>query len=104
MKTSLDNPLLLSQSQNVTDQKAFKDRAALKKACQDFEAIFIQSMFKSMRKTIPEGGLFEKDHATEMYQDMIDQEVATQISRRQSVGLADQMYRQMEKLLTDKKL
>jgi len=102
MKTTLDNPLLLSQSQQVADQKTFKDRAALKKACQDFEAIFIQSMFKSMRETIPEGGLFEKDHATEMYQGMIDQEIASQISRRQSLGLADQMYRQMEKLLPPK--
>jgi len=103
MKTTLDNPLLLSQSQSVTDQKSLKDRASLKKACQDFEAIFIQSVFKSMRKTVPEGGLFEKDHATEMYQDMIDQEIATQISRRQSLGLADQMYRQMEKLIPTKK-
>ena len=102
MKTTLDNPLLVSQTQNLTDQKAIKDRAALKKSCQDFEAIFIQSMFKSMRKTVPEGGLFEKDHATEMYQDMMDQDIATQISRRQSLGLAEQMYRQMEKLLPPK--
>ncbi len=103
MKTTLDNPLLLSPSQNITEQKTLKDRASLKKSCQDFEALFIQSMFKSMRKTVPDGGLFEKDHATEMYQDMIDQEIATQISRRQSLGLADQMYRQMEKLLPAKK-
>ncbi|MDD2465902.1 MAG: rod-binding protein [Desulfobulbus sp.] len=103
MKTNLDNPLLTAPSQAVTDQKTFKDRAALKKSCQAFEAIFIQSMFKSMRKTVPEGGLFEKDHATEMYQDMIDQELATQISQRQSLGLADQMYRQMEKLIAPKK-
>lgn len=103
MKTNLENTLALAQTQTVTDQKVVKDRASLKKACQDFEAIFIQSMFKSMRKTVPEGGLFEKDHATEMYQDMMDQEIASQISRRQSLGLADQMYRQMEKLLAPKK-
>ncbi|MGE4560582.1 MAG: rod-binding protein [Desulfobulbus sp.] len=103
MKTNLENSLALAQTQSVPDQKVFKNRAALKKACQDFEAIFIQSMFQSMRKTVPEGGLFEKNHATEMYQEMIDQEMASQISRRQSLGLADQMYRQMEKLLPPKK-
>ncbi len=103
MKTTLDNPLLTAQTSTVDSQKSLKDRAALKKACQDFEAIFIQSMFKSMRKTVPDGGLFEKDHATEMYQDMIDQEIATQIARKQSLGLADQMYRQMEKVLSSKK-
>lgn len=103
MKTNLENTLALAQTQTVTDQKVVKDRASLKKACQDFEAIFIQSMFKSMQKTVPEGGLFEKDHATKMYQDMMDQEIASRISRRQSLGLADQMYRQMEKLLAPKK-
>jgi flagellar protein FlgJ len=35
----------------------------------------------------------------DMYQEMLDQEMATKISQRQSLGLADQMYRQMEKLL-----
>lgn len=103
MKTQLENNLLLAQAKTVTDQKGLKDRAALKKSCQDFEAIFIQSMFKSMRKTVPEGGLFERDHTTEMYQDMLDQEIASKISQRQSVGLADQMYRQMEALLNAKK-
>nr|WP_320009542.1 rod-binding protein [uncultured Desulfobulbus sp.] len=101
MKTNISTPLPTSSTQNMPDPRAIKDRAALKKACQDFEAIFIQSMFKSMRKTVPEGGIFKGDHATEMYQDMIDQDIASQISRRQSLGLADQMYRQMEKLLPD---
>jgi flagellar protein FlgJ len=58
-------------------------------------------MFKSMRKTVPDGGLFEKDTAHEIYQDMLDSEVASKISRSQSMGLADQMYRQMEKYLSD---
>ncbi|WP_448872777.1 rod-binding protein [Desulfobulbus propionicus] len=99
MKTQLDNTLALAGTQTPASRKTPQDRAALKKSCQDFEAIFIQSMFKAMRKTIPDGGLFAKDHATEMYQDMLDQEVASTIAQRQSLGLAEQMYRQMEKLL-----
>jgi flagellar protein FlgJ len=103
MKTQLTPKIPVGNTQKTPDTHAVKDRAALKKACQDFEAIFIQSMFKSMRKTVPEGGIFKGDHATEMYQDMIDQDIASQISRRQSLGLADQMYRQMEKILPESK-
>ena len=61
--------------------------------------MFIQSMFKAMRKTVPDSGLFEKDTSTQMYQDMLDQEIATKISQKQSIGLAEQMYRQMEQKL-----
>ena len=85
--------------------KAKTDRRAaeLKKACQDFEAIFLQSLFKSMRRTVIDSGLFEKDTSHEIYQDMLDGEIAREVSRRQSMGLADQMYRQMEKFLPGKK-
>lgn len=99
MNTTLSTNLLLSGTQPSTSGKSLKDRASLKQACQEFEAIFIESMFKAMRKTIPDGGLFEKDHATEMYQAMIDQEIAANIAQHQGLGLADQMYKQMEKLL-----
>jgi flagellar protein FlgJ len=103
MKTQLDSTLLLTKTQAPTAHKTPQNRAALKKACQDFEAIFVHSMFKAMRKTIPEGGLIERDNATEIYQEMIDQEIAGKISQQQSMGLADQLYRQMEKLLPPEK-
>jgi peptidoglycan hydrolase FlgJ len=104
MKTNLDTNLLLSATKQTPDtQRGQKDKEALKKSCQDFEAIFVQSLFKAMRKTVPESGLFEKDTSTATFQDMLDQEIASKISRKQSVGLADQMYRQMEKNLSSRK-
>ena len=100
MKTNLDSSLLLSAAKQMPEaQPGQKNRAALKKSCQDFEAIFIQSVFKAMRKTVPEGGIFAKSTSTETFREMLDQEIATNISRKQSVGLADQLYRQMEKTL-----
>lgn len=99
MKTNLNSNVLLAAAKTSEKQPLPKDRQALKKSCQDFEAIFIQSMFKAMRKTVPEGELFKENNAAEMYQDMLDQEIATKISQKQSIGLAEQMYRQMEKKL-----
>jgi len=104
MKTNLDPNLLLQTTKQTPDtSRMHKDKEALKKSCQNFEAIFIQSVFKAMHKTVPEGGLFEKNNATEIFQEMFDQEVATTISRKQSVGLAEQMYRQLEKKILPQK-
>ncbi|MDR2550745.1 MAG: rod-binding protein [Desulfobulbus sp.] len=104
MTTNIDSKLLLqATSQATTTQPTPKDKAALKKTCQDFEAIFIQSMFKAMRKSVVQGGLMTKNNATAIFEEMFDQNIATDIAKKQSFGLADQMYRQMEKNLpTDK--
>ncbi len=103
MKNTLDSNGLLAAAKASDPQSLPKDRKALKKSCQDFEAIFIQSMFKAMRKTVPESGLFGKDNSSVMYQDMLDQEIASKISQKQSIGLAEQIYRQMEKKLPTSK-
>jgi peptidoglycan hydrolase FlgJ len=104
MKSTIDPQAAVAAAQQTPDiRKTQRDRKSLKKSCQEFEAIFIQSMFKAMRKTVPESGLIKEDNASELYRDMLDQEVASKISRQQSLGLADQMYRQMEKKLPPEK-
>lgn len=104
MKSTIAPQAAVAAAQQTPDvRKTQRDRSSLKKSCQEFEAIFLQSMFKAMRKTVPEGGLFEENNASEIYRDMLDQEVASKISRQQSLGLADQMYRQMEKKLPPEK-
>ncbi|MCL2458327.1 MAG: rod-binding protein [Desulfobulbus sp.] len=100
MKMNLDPTALLpAASQPTAAQPSPKDQAALKKTCQDFEAIFIQSMFKAMRKTVGQDGLFAKNNATAIFEDMLDQNIAADMAKKQSLGLADQIYHQMEKNL-----
>ncbi len=104
MKTTLDpSPILTASQQTPDTSHSPKDKESLKKSCRDFEAIYIQSLFKAMRKTVPESGLFEKSNSSEIYKDMLDQEIATKISKQQSIGLAEQMYRQMEKKIPSSK-
>ena len=104
MKTHFDTTMLAATASQPSERRPSpKDAEALKKSCQDFEAIFIQSMFKAMRKAVPDGGLFSRSTGTEMFQEMIDQEIATTVARSQSVGLAEQMYRQLEKNLPPEK-
>lgn len=75
-----------------------KDDKELMKACQDFEAIFVQMLLKSMRATIPESELTEKSTAREIFEDMYDQELASSLSNgKNGIGIAQILYNQMKR-------
>lgn len=68
---------------------------ALKKACRDFESLFVNYMLKEMRQTVPQDGMLGGGQAEKMYTSMMDSEVAKEISRQRGLGLAPMMYHQM---------
>ena len=70
------------------------DEEKLKKACADFEAIFIQQLFKSMRQTVPKGGLLGEGPGMEIYQSLFDQELSKGLASRGRLGLGRMIYRQ----------
>ncbi|MDQ7010920.1 MAG: rod-binding protein [Mariprofundaceae bacterium] len=61
-----------------------------------FEALLLQQMMSSMRKTIPQSGLLPTGFASDMYNSMFDQLAAEAGSRRSSLGIAESIYRQMD--------
>jgi flagellar protein FlgJ len=67
----------------------------LKDACRDFEAIFLNSILKEMRKTVQKTNLFGSSQQEEIFQDMMDSEVCKSASRTQSMGIADTLYHQL---------
>ena len=72
------------------------DKTALRKAAEQFEALFIQEMLKTMRQTV------EKDENTtsahmETYESMLDRELALQMSKRGTVGVADMLVAHLER-------
>jgi Rod binding domain-containing protein len=72
------------------------DKTALRKAAEQFEALFIQEMLKTMRQTV------EKDENTtsahmETYESMLDRELALQMSKRGTVGVADMLVTHLER-------
>lgn len=69
---------------------------ALNKACQDFEALFLRAMFKGMRSTGIEGGLLEKGKEQEVFQDMMDTEIANAAAAKNTLGIAQSLLRQFE--------
>jgi len=72
------------------------ERNKLKKISQDFEALFVGMMLKSMRDTVPEDKLTGGGRAEETYRSLLDQEYATQAARR---GGANSISAMVEKEL-----
>jgi flagellar protein FlgJ len=70
------------------------EAAGLRGAAQQFEALFLQMMLKSMRDTIPSGGLLDSQQG-EFYQSMLDQQWAQTMAGR-GIGLADHLVAQLE--------
>ncbi|MBW2560090.1 MAG: rod-binding protein [Deltaproteobacteria bacterium] len=67
----------------------------LKKACADFESIFISYMLKTMRRTIPESGLNDFP-GKDTYTMLLDQKVAEDIAKRGGgIGLQEMLLHQL---------
>ena len=82
--------------QGVDDLKAgarANTPEALRAAAQQFEALFMNMLLKSMREATPQDGPFDSEQ-TRLYTSMLDQQLAQTLSKR-GIGLADTMVRQL---------
>lgn len=69
--------------------------AALKKTSQDFEALFIGMMLKSMRATVGKDSLTGGGHGEEVYRSMLDQEYAQEAAKGGALGLCRGLEEQL---------
>ncbi len=76
-----------------------KELEKLKKACSDFESIFMHQMLKEMRKTVKKTGLIHGGQAEEIFSDMLDQERA----KSMTIGLGDMLFMQLSKAIVPPK-
>lgn len=76
------------------------DQAKLKKACQDFEAVFIGQLWKQMRSSVPQEGLLHSKEE-ESYASMFDQELSLKMARSGGMGLGDMLYDNLSRRLVD---
>lgn len=72
-----------------------RQNGELKKAAQEFEAIFIAQMLKVMRETIEESGLTEGGFGKSIYTELFDQEIAINLSKRGALGIADLLEKRL---------
>ena len=69
--------------------------AALRKACAEMESLFLDQLFREMRKTIPKTGFMHGGHAEEVYTSLLDTQVARELSAAGGIGLAPMLEIQL---------
>ncbi len=70
------------------------EEQTLRQVAGQFESLFVNMMLKSMRQASLAEGLFDSDQS-KMYQDMADQQLASDLSMRGGLGLQDVIMRQL---------
>ena len=85
---------LLNKAQIEKLQRAQKD-GKLQKACEDFEGMLLNYMFKAMEKTVGNSGLFGDSFQRDMYSGLYLEKISQQISEKRGFGLGDALFRQL---------
>ena len=70
-------------------------KGAIRETAQQFEALFLQMMMKSMRDTVVKSELSESNTA-ETFEGMFDKEVSVQLAKKNSMGLADMLVKHLD--------
>lgn len=60
-------------------------------AAKKMESMFLDVMFKEMRKTVPKSEMSLESPASQMYRQMLDSEIAQKAAGSNGVGLAEQI-------------
>ncbi len=73
------------------------DLEGLEKAAKEFEAVFLNTLMKAMRRTVPDNKLFNSAGPTKFYQQMQDAEMAKAMaSGHNQMGIAEMIVRQFK--------
>ncbi len=81
----------------ILDKEIEKNQ--LREVAQQLESLFINIMFKSMRKNINKHRLIPENPAENIFTDMLYQEYSLQMAKDNKFGLAEQIYEQYSKYI-----
>lgn len=74
----------------------------LEKAAKEFEGVFLGTLMRAMRKTVPDNELFNSSGPTKFYQQMHDAEIAKALAAGHSnMGIADLIVKQFADTVGD---
>ncbi len=100
IQNTLFNQLTDKNLQRLRGQSEFGKGASQKemeKVARDFESVFINKLFESMRKAIPKSDLLDSS-AMDMYQTMLDQEMAKELSTQKGMGIGEMVYNDLSRM------
>ncbi len=99
VKATILNSLSQTASSKVDDLTSRgsreQDVSKIKKLSTDFESIFMEQIFHSMRSSVQKSGLVDGGNAEEIYTSMLDSEYAKQMTSGGTGGLAHMIEHQL---------
>jgi len=101
MKTDVTTALPLKKETPPPVDEAARQRNKLRQAARDFEAVFVQYLLRSMRRSVPKTDLFGRGLSGEFYESMFDQSVARAVVSKRGLGLADKIIEELERRLPE---
>jgi hypothetical protein len=82
--------------QSGTSKKAGQDKR-LWDACIEMESLLVGRMLKEMRKTVQKSGWMNGGSAEEIFEDMLYDEYALNLSRNSNLGMAKMLYNELNR-------
>ncbi|MFA9461467.1 rod-binding protein [Thiohalorhabdus sp. Cl-TMA] len=76
-------------------------RKKLEDLTKKFEAVFLSQAFSTMRETVPKDGLVDTGTAGNLYNSMLDRQVASMGSEKGGLGLSQALYAYLEQGLPE---
>ena len=99
--TSISNQMTGSKAETLAQRaqtaSASKSGNDLESTAQEFESLLVYKMLEAMRRTVPKSELL-KSFSMDMYQSMMDQEMANEVAKKGTIGLSKMLYEQLTKI------
>lgn len=96
VKNKASDSLFETELQNAFDKN---DEKQLKQACQEFESLFMNMMYKQMKATVVKSELIPQDSGRDIFESMLDDKMMEEASSGKGIGLSDVLYKQLSKQL-----
>ncbi|HFE65147.1 MAG TPA: hypothetical protein ENK14_12155 [Caldithrix sp.] len=92
-KIPVQDALLKSKLEQLKQKS--KNPSDLKKAANDFEAIFVNYMLQNMRKTVMKSGLLDSGLGGEIMLSLFDEKLSENIAQNSNLGIAELLMQQL---------
>ena len=102
MKALAMNPLDATRAKEISFTPLDGERGGtdgeLSEALKDFEALFVNQLLQVMRRSVPEGDPGLRSPGTQLYRQMLDEEMSRLIAHSgKGLGLAEMLQQQLGK-------
>ena len=87
------------RTSSPTDPATAGGDAKLHKVSHQLDGVFVQQMYKSMRSTVPSGGIADGGAGEEMFTGLLDEHVAADTPQRWKHGLSESIFRQLKEAI-----